>query len=228
MRAVEGTEQMNLMIRAVQDAAAASESIDKIIRVIEEISFQTNILALNAAVEAAHAGQNGSGFAVVAAEVRSLASKSASSAKETSALIANALEKVRLGVKIADKTSESFQKIVSGILESTKMITDIAKFSEEQAMAIEQINTGIGQVSQVIHLNSCAAEECANAADKMSGQVRVMNETLAQFKVKDCGRDPAPNTQEKYEGSYPEKLQVPAGFTIDLSPSIPDNDFGKY
>ena len=228
MRAVEGTEQMNLMIQAVQDAAAASESIDKIIRVIEEISFQTNILALNAAVEAAHAGQNGSGFAVVAAEVRTLASKSASSAKETSALIANALEKVRLGVKIADKTSESFQKIIAGILESTKMITDIAKFSEEQAMAIEQINTGIGQVSQVIHLNSCAAEECANAADKMSGQVRLMNETLAQFRVKDSGRGPTANARERYEEPYPEKPETPAGFTIDLSPTIPDNDFGKY
>lgn len=228
VRAVEGTEQMNLMIQAVQDAAAASESIDKIIRVIEEISFQTNILALNAAVEAAHAGQNGSGFAVVAAEVRSLASKSASSAKETSLLIANALDKVRLGVKIADKTSESFQKIVAGVLESTKMITDIAKFSEEQAMAIEQINTGIGQVSQVIHLNSCAAEECANAANKMSGQVRLMNETLAQFKVKENARSQASEASAAYEEPYPERPATPAGFTIDLSPAIPDSDFGKY
>ncbi len=232
-KAIEGSQMMSQMIQAVQDAATASKSIDKIIKAIEEISFQTNILALNAAVEAAHAGQNGSGFAVVAAEVRSLASKSAASAKETSILIANTLDKVNLGAEIAGETSDSFQKIVDGVMESTKMITDIAKFSEEQASAIDQINSGIGQVAQVIHINSSAAEECAAAAEKLSSQAKAMEHLLSRFRRKDSDNNIIHGRRDDDAMSSPSaKIIADPDFKIDLSPtmppSIPNDDFGKY
>lgn len=223
--AVEGTKLMANMIQAVEEADAASKRVDKIIKVIEEISFQTNILALNAAVEAAHAGQNGSGFAVVAGEVRSLASKSAESSKETGELIANALEKVQLGADIANKTASSFEKIVEGVIESTKLIADMAKSSEEQAIAIGQINTGISQVAQVIHMNSSAAEKCATAAEKMSEQARELEETVGTFKRKHMGETlPLAVESEGVEAKpAPEKEIV-----LDLLPNIPNEDFGKY
>lgn len=222
--AVDGERLMEQMIRAVNETDAASKDIDKIIRVIEDISFQTNMLALNAAVEAARAGQNGSGFAVVASEVRSLASKSAASAKETGVLIAKTMEKVQLSAELTRQTSASFKQIVDGILESTRLVSDIAKSSEEQAQAIEQINTGISQVAQIIHLNSDAAEKCAEAADRMSEQARRLEGTVSRFHTRNHPRqsasegvrEPAPRTAS--EGKL----------VIDLSPSIPTDGFGKY
>lgn len=228
-KAVGGTQMMQQMIEAVEAAAAASKDIDKIIKVIEEISFQTNILALNAAVEAAHAGQNGSGFAVVAAEVRSLASKSAASAKETSILIGNTLDKVQQGADIANDTALAFRDIVEGIMESTNMITDIAKFSEEQATAIEQINSGIGQVAQVIHINSGAAEECAAAAEKMRSQAKLLEDVVAKYKVGDNDKSAAITNATAAAPLAASPAPAPAAeIKIDLNPTIPTDDFGKY
>ena len=213
--AVDGEHLMEEMIKAVKDTAVASKNIEKIIKVIEEIAFQTNILALNAAVEAAHAGQNGNGFAVVAAEVRSLASKSAESAKDTGELISKTLEQVSIGTELAGHTAESFKLILNGIEESTQLISDIAKSSEEQAIAIEQINTGISQVAQVINLNSGTAEKCAGAAEKMNDQSVKLEQAVAKFRTKN-------------NAEIPEKKSVKPRIKIDMSPDIPNNDFGKY
>ena len=217
--AVDGEHLMEQMIKAVKDTAVASKNIEKIIKVIEEIAFQTNILALNAAVEAAHAGQNGNGFAVVAAEVRSLASKSAESAKDTSELISKALEQVSIGAEISEHTSEAFKLILNGIEESTQLISDIAKSSEEQAIAIEQINTGISQVAQVINLNSGTAEKCAGAAEKMNDQSVKLEQTVAKFRTKGSTK---PNNEIAGKKSAKPRIK------IDMSPDIPNNDFGKY
>ncbi len=224
--AVEGETMMEQLSEAVLESAAASKSISRIIKAIEEISFQTNILAINAAVEAAHAGQHGGGFAVVASEVRSLASKSASSAKETNDLVANMLDKIQMGAEIAGRTSSSFEKIMNGVIESNKLIADIAKSSEEQAIAIEQINTGIGQVAQVIHINSEAAEKCASAAEKLNGQAKMLEDTVGRFTTDEsAGRAPV-----AYEPSV--TLQTPPvqekNITLDMSPALWKDDFGKY
>ena len=182
--AQSGNQHMNDMTDAVNDINEASSSISKVIKVIDDIAFQTNILALNAAVEAARAGAAGKGFAVVAEEVRNLAAKSAEAAKDTSSLIENSIEKATLGVRIAGETAESLAGIVDGINESTQLVVEIARSSEEQAHSIHQINAGVDQVAQVVQLNSATAEESAAASDEMSTQSVMLQDLISQFKLR--------------------------------------------
>ena len=188
--AEKGSGHMSEMIAAVNKINEASNSISKVNKVIDDIAFQTNILALNAAVEAARAGQHGKGFAVVAEEVRNLAAKSAEAAKETGGLIENSIEKANLGVRIAGETADSLTKIVSGIGESNQLVGEIAKLSEEQSRGIEQVNVGIDQVAQVVQQNSATAEESAASSEEMSSQSAVLQELIAQFRLKDDGSAP--------------------------------------
>ena len=183
--AEKGSRQMDEMMSAVGEINRASQSISKVIKVIDDIAFQTNILALNAAVEAARAGQHGKGFAVVAEEVRNLASKSAEAAKETGAMIENSMEKAELGSRIAQETADSLTEIVSGINESSKFVNEISKASEEQSVGIDQINIGIDQVAQVVQQNSATAQQSAAASEEMSSQSDNLRDLINQFKIKD-------------------------------------------
>jgi methyl-accepting chemotaxis protein len=182
--AERGSHQMAEMTKAVDEINLASQDISKVIKVIDDIAFQTNILALNAAVEAARAGEAGKGFAVVADEVRNLASKSAAAAKETGALIENSMKKAELGSEIAGQTAVSLGEIVEGINRSTDLIKEIAESSEDQSSAINQINTAILQVSEVVQKNSATAEECAASAEELNSQSAILQSHVDQFTLK--------------------------------------------
>ncbi|MDR0382324.1 MAG: methyl-accepting chemotaxis protein [Oscillospiraceae bacterium] len=182
--AEKGSLQMEQMVTAVTQINEASRSISKVMQAIDDIAFQTNILALNAAVEAARAGQHGKGFAVVAEEVRSLASKSAASAKETGTLIANSLEKAALGVQIAADTSETFENIVTGIQENGRIVAGISEASSEQNREITDVNRNIDQVTGVVQRTNDTALESAAASDKLRDQAQQLKSLLSQFHLR--------------------------------------------
>lgn len=169
-QAETGNEQMNEMLTAMNNIATSSEEIGKIIKVIDNIAFQTNILALNASVEAARAGAAGKGFAVVAEEVRNLASRSADAAKQTSVLIASSTGKVQDGLTLADNTAKALSEIAESIQTINTKINDIENASTAQATAISQINLGVEQVSAVIQTNSATAQQSAAASEELSKQ----------------------------------------------------------
>lgn len=179
-----GNEQMKKMILAMGEINNSSNNISKIIKVIDDIAFQTNILALNAAVEAARAGQHGKGFAVVAEEVRSLAARSAEAVKETTILIEGSLDKVETGTKIADVTGKSLKEMLNEIEKVTDLVGSIAQASNDQASEIAQITQGIEQVSQVVQTNSATAEESAAAGEELSSQAEMLKEMVGAFKIK--------------------------------------------
>ncbi|MDR2909363.1 MAG: methyl-accepting chemotaxis protein [Oscillospiraceae bacterium] len=183
--AEKGSAQMEDMLRAVQDINDESKNIGKVIKVIDDLAFQTNVLALNAAVEAARAGQYGRGFAVVAEEVRNLAAKSAEAAKDTEKLINASMAKADSGARLAEETSKSLRGIVEGINKSAALADEIAKMSDRQSAMIDDINRGVAQVSAVIAQNGATAEESAAGSQQMSEQADILEKLTARFKLKE-------------------------------------------
>lgn len=184
----KGNEQMEEMVSAMNEINISSENISKIIKVIDDIAFQTNILALNAAVEAARAGDAGMGFAVVAEEVRNLAAKSSAAAAETAEMIEDSIKKIHMGTSIADDTMKSIEEISIVVSESENIINGIAEASNYQATAIEQIDQAVSQVSQVVSNNSATSEECAAASLELSSQAKRMRDLLSVYQLDGSNR----------------------------------------
>jgi len=197
--AISGKEEMTRMISSMEEIHKSSQNISKVINVINEIASQTNILALNATVEAVRAGQFGKSFAVIAQEVRNLAGRSAQAVNETAELIATSNKKVNEGVSIAERTAESLEKIVENIVKVRDLVEDINIASKEQAVAMSQLNDGMGQISSATENMSTRSQETAGSAVQLKNLASELKEQICKFTL--CGNTSCitPNDQDSWE-----------------------------
>ena len=182
-QAERGGAVVHRAIGAMGEINVSSRKIADIISVIDEIAFQTNLLALNAAVEAARAGEQGRGFAVVATEVRNLAQRSASAAKEIKGLINDSVDKVRVGSTLVDESGKTLSEIMESVKKVTDIVAEIAAASEEQSAGIEQVNNAITQMDNVTQQNAAVVEQASAASKAMEEQSSTLVSQIGYFRL---------------------------------------------
>jgi methyl-accepting chemotaxis protein len=183
--AVKGGEAVSEVVSTMSAINDSAKKIEDIISVIDGIAFQTNILALNAAVEAARAGEQGRGFAVVAGEVRNLAQRSASAAKEIKELIADSVNKTAEGTRQVESAGNTMQEIVTSVQRVTDIISEISAASQEQSAGINQVNDAVTSMDDVTQQNTALVEEAAAAAESLMEQAEELMNTMSAFNLED-------------------------------------------
>jgi methyl-accepting chemotaxis protein len=210
-KAKAGAEESGNIVRravvAMEKIEQSSQSISNIIGVIDEIAFQTNLLALNAGVEAARAGEAGKGFAVVAQEVRELAQRSATAAKEIKALITTSNEQVQEGVQLVGHTGQALETIVTEVQEINRHVLAIVESAQEQSSGLQQINTAVNQMDQDTQKNAAMVEETTAASHGLAKEVAAMNGLLAQFRMVD---QPAPVAASRPRAAASHEVHKPS------------------
>jgi methyl-accepting chemotaxis protein len=189
--AERGGQVVGTAVGAMGEINQSSKRIADIITTIDEIAFQTNLLALNAAVEAARAGEQGRGFAVVAAEVRNLAQRSATAAKEIKGLIQDSVRKVEAGTDLVNRSGQTLDEIVTSVKRVTDIVTEIAAASREQSTGIDQVNRAVAQMDAVTQRNAGQTEEMSATAQALTDQAGELRGLVARFKLSDAARPAA-------------------------------------
>jgi methyl-accepting chemotaxis protein len=184
-QAEKGGAVVSNAVKAMGDINDASKKIADIISVIDEIAFQTNLLALNAAVEAARAGEQGRGFAVVATEVRSLAGRSATAAKEIKELIQDSVRKVGDGSLLVTQSGQTLEQIVLSVKKVSDIVAEIAAASREQSSGIEQVNKAVMQMDEMTQQNAALVEQATAASQSMADQARDLTKMMERYEVND-------------------------------------------
>jgi methyl-accepting chemotaxis protein len=247
--AEKGNSQMKELVSAMSDINTSAEEIRKIVKTIDDISFQINLLALNANVEAARAGKYGKGFAVVAEEVRNLAVRSANSVKDTTRMVDEAIGNIQKGNALVDGTASQLDEIVGGSAQVATLADEVATAGREQTQGLEQISLGLNQIDQVTQSNTASAEESASASEELSSQAQQVKSMLARFKLKVTEkslnnteviamlRAELENRDRQGKAQATSHIQVAAKPTMSQKAharnpadviSLDDNNFGKF
>jgi methyl-accepting chemotaxis protein len=206
----EGTDlYLSEMIAAMAAINASNQQVSRIVKVIEQIAFQTNVLALNAAVEAARAGESGLGFAVVADEVRNLAQRSSAAAKDTAALVDDSISKAQSGIMRVDQVAAAIRATISFSSKIEKLVNQIKDGSREQSRGIEQISKTIHQMELVTQENAVVSEETASAAEQLTLQSQSIKEIVRQLTILSGGL----NSEPKLPGAH-ATTRIPPGSTL--------------
>jgi methyl-accepting chemotaxis protein len=192
--AQRGGEVVGRVVETMRGISDSSAQVGEIITVIESIAFQTNILALNAAVEAARAGEHGRGFAVVAGEVRALAQRSATAAKEIKQLIAESVSRVDAGSRLVEEAGSIINEVVASVSHVTAIMSEISAASAEQSTGIGQVNQAVSQMDHVTQQNAALVEEATATAQSMAEQAQLLRHAVAVFKVNGGSATHDPNT----------------------------------
>ena len=191
------TEKVATMLATMSDIRASSAKITDIISLIEGIAFQTNILALNAAVEAARAGEQGRGFAVVAGEVRNLAQRSSTSAREIKMLIESSMQFIQTGVEQAEDVGKNMRHMNDAVRQVTDLINEISGAAHEQMLGIGQINQAVNEMDSVTQQNASLVEEASAASASLMEQADVLNQLVSKFIIGGDLSETAPGVENE-------------------------------